>query len=59
MYEEEYFPGKVLKVNDNEYYVSVMVMSGVKYWKWPKNPDKCWYLHTDIIKKIEEPSGSS
>lgn len=53
-YEEEFFPGQVIKINKGQYYVKAMGMSGYN-WKWPVVEDICWYDQCDVIQAINAP----
>ncbi|CAI6351500.1 unnamed protein product [Macrosiphum euphorbiae] len=53
-YEEEYFPGEIMKKKANEYQVRVMCMSGLN-WKWPEKEDICWYKKEYVMQSIMPP----
>ena len=50
VYEGEYFPGKIISINDNGY-DKVHGRSGFN-WKWPQHENIMLYPFSDIIKKI-------
>lgn len=57
-YEGEFFPGQILNIREiegkNEYYVSVMTMSGPNGWRWPEKSDVIWY--EQVLCKINTPT---
>lgn len=61
-YEEEYFPGQIkdLRENENktgnEYQVTVMIMSGPNGWRWPEIEDKIWYVESQMVERIIPPT---
>lgn len=58
VYEEEKFPGVVLKIfrekSQLKYEVSTMQMSG-KNWRWPEKKDVLVYDAADVLKKLKPP----
>jgi hypothetical protein len=50
-YEEELFPGVILKKKANGAEVKCMQRAG-KYWKWPTSSDIMFYWKKDIVMKI-------
>lgn len=59
-YEGEFFPGQILNIREiegkNEYYVSVMTMSGPNGWRWPEKSDVIWY--EQVLCKIDQYTNS-
>ncbi|CAH0547035.1 unnamed protein product [Brassicogethes aeneus] len=55
IYEGEFFPGLIQKINSTSAFVKVMVKSNINTWKWPVKDDILWYEFKDIKEKIEEP----
>lgn len=53
-YQEEYFPGKILSLTDEQAEISAMQKSP-KSWKWPEKMDIGKYDWEDIIGAIDEP----
>ncbi len=54
-YDEEYFPGEVLEVGEeDDFLISVMHSAG-KNWKWPSPKDITFYFREQIIRKLGEP----
>lgn len=41
VYEEEYFPGIIEEVKEQDYKISAMAMSGPLNWKCPNTSDMC------------------
>lgn len=53
-YEDELFPGKILRSNDTE--VKIMCMQkSLKIWKWPTKADEHSYPWDDVIGRIDLP----
>ena len=48
------FPGEVTTCNGTDTEVSVMHRSG-NAWRWPIKPDKIFYKHQNILRKINPP----
>lgn len=55
LYEEEYFPGIIIDVKENEVQIKSMCFSGATYFKWPEKEDKLWYSRQDILENIKDP----
>lgn len=54
-YEGEFFPGIVEGINNEEYIINTMCMSGPSHWKWPEKKDTCTYTINDIVETIDVP----
>lgn len=52
-YENELFPGKIVRITDSGAIVSAMQKSG-RFSSWPKRPDELDYEWNDILGHIEE-----
>lgn len=53
-YEEEYFPGKILILTDEQAKISAM-QKPLKSWKWPEKMEIGKYDWDDIMGAIDEP----
>ncbi|KAK9709462.1 hypothetical protein QE152_g26616 [Popillia japonica] len=53
-YDQQHYPGEVLKVDEEKTEATVMHRSG-SYWKWPTSPDSLWYAVEDIFQEILNP----
>ncbi|KAK4880844.1 hypothetical protein RN001_008990 [Aquatica leii] len=54
-YDDEYYPAKIVHINEQEYYCCTMTKSGIDHWKWPDKNDLLWSSFQDIVQKIEKP----
>ena len=58
-FDQNLYPGIILGYNAvlQNYLISTMTkqIEHGKYWKWPEQPDKIWYQHSDIVQKIQPP----
>ena len=54
VYEGEYFPGKIIFINDDDCMIKSMARSGFN-WKWPQHKDIILYPFSNITKKIAPP----
>uniref|UniRef100_A0A1Y1LYU9 HTH CENPB-type domain-containing protein n=1 Tax=Photinus pyralis TaxID=7054 RepID=A0A1Y1LYU9_PHOPY len=54
-YEEQYYPGIVLKHDPEGAEVRTMVSAGVQSWKWPTKEDVLYYFMDSIICNIHNP----
>lgn len=55
IYENEYFPGRVENIDENQCEVSTMVLSSGNTFRWPEKTDKIWYNYDQVIAKIDDP----
>lgn len=53
-YESKYFPGIIVVLNDNKYFIKAMKKVG-DHWKWPSIDDDIWYDFNEIISLIAPP----
>jgi hypothetical protein len=56
-YQNTPYPGRVVRVDteEDEMEVSVMKSVGVNRYRWPKDPDICWYPRESFLGVISEP----
>ncbi|KAK4887860.1 hypothetical protein RN001_004131 [Aquatica leii] len=54
-YEENYYPGVILKKNLLGAEISSMTNAGLGVWKWPGKPDILYYFKEDIVCSIKPP----
>ena len=53
-YEDQQYPGEVIKITNGKFEVSVMLRVG-RFFMWPDQPDKIFYNQSSIVKKLEGP----
>jgi hypothetical protein len=54
VYEDEFFPGKILEFNDDSVKISAF-QKALKMWKWPQKEDIHTYAWEDVVGHIDEP----
>ncbi|CAH0564690.1 unnamed protein product [Brassicogethes aeneus] len=54
-YDTGFYPGKILKVKPDGYFIAAMEKSGVQHWKWPDKKDQLLYQLCDIHQIINKP----
>lgn len=53
-YENSFYPGKISKINGNEYTVTSMTKA-LNHWKWPEKKDELVYEKDDVMQVISTP----
>lgn len=54
-YLDDYYPGRIVEIENDKYLISTMTRSGLNKWKWPSLKDEIFYDFKEILQKIEAP----
>ena len=56
-YHNQAYPGRVVEVDEDEDELCVHVLHsvGLNRWRWPTQPDKCWYTRNQFISIMGSP----
>ncbi|KAG5898611.1 hypothetical protein JTB14_020987 [Gonioctena quinquepunctata] len=55
-YDNQYYPGIIVELDEDDVRVKTMVKSGSTGWKWPTPDDVIWYSRSDLMEIIEQPN---